>query len=203
MKKLYTKDTLWSILNDYENYIEYLEANQQSLSASLSREERSKEYWKNKFHELRRELTPEPIKRDLSTVRTRDRVNFEKVEHPTKEVKRETVKEVIKETKNTHKITKPNKITKESTAGNVKRSKHSGHMTKNDLLRGIFPNGEIKYFNKVNKAKAYVRKAIPELKDSALTNISAAARRSGFYATKDGYAYGVKWDYVTKDEVKK
>ena len=182
MKKLYTINTLWSILKDYEDYIEYLEANQQSLSASLSNEERSKEYWKNRFYELRRERTPEPIKRDLSTLRTR---------------------EIQKETKYTHKVTKPNKVVKKSTAGNITRSKHSGHKTKNELLKGIFPNGEIKYFNKVNKAKAYVRKAIPELKDSALTNISAAARGSGFYKDKDGYAYGVKWSYVNKNEVNK
>jgi hypothetical protein len=67
------------------------------------------------------------------------------------------------------------------------------------LLVGVFPKGEIKEFDSVNDAKEYIRENYKEFKNSPLTNISRAARQSGFYANNGGMAYNVKWSYKNKE----
>jgi len=85
----------------------------------------------------------------------------------------------------------------ESTKGNISKAKHSGHKTKNELLVGTFPKGETKTFNSVERAKTYIRENYPEFKNSPLTNISRAARGSGFYTHNT--AYNTVWRYICNE----
>ena len=87
-----------------------------------------------------------------------------------------------------------------SSAGNISGTPHSAHKTKDEVLVGIFPDGNIIEFDSVNEAKSYIQKTYKEFKKSPLTNISRAARQSGFYANNGGMAYNVKWSYKNKED---
>jgi hypothetical protein len=79
--------------------------------------------------------------------------------------------------------------------GNLKRTKHTiGHKTKDEVLVGIFPNGDVVEFESwLNDAVPFVWERIPELKGSRLTGIPKAARRNKV-------AYGIKWSYQSKEQ---
>jgi len=86
-----------------------------------------------------------------------------------------------------------------SNKGVPKGTKHSGHKSNDEVLMGIFPKGEVKYFDSVNQAKKYIRKNYKEFEDSSLTNISRAARGAD-PRYHHHMAYNIKWEYKNKSD---
>ena len=194
-----SKDALINLIMELDDYINYelqktnsyeVEALKNQLFAQYRKYDemnQTREYWKNKYIELARETgvlksrkvsKPETVKKDIEP------------EIIKKEYKDE-IKVYVPKTTYSHTV--------ESTKGNITKSKHSGHKTKDEVLVGIFPKGEVKEFDAVEDAKTYIRKNYLEFKQSPLTNISRAARLSGFYKNNGGMAYNVKWSYKPKE----
>jgi hypothetical protein len=150
-------------------------------------------YKKNK---IKREIVEVKKKKDFK-INIRSKKNLIKLQNrkykkePELEIEINEDKVYIPKNTYTHSV--------ESNKGNLAKSKHSGHKTNNELLVGVFPKGEIKEFDSVNDAKEYIRENYKEFKNSPLTNISRAARQSGFYANNGGMAYNVKWSYKNKE----
>ena len=53
-------------------------------------------------------------------------------------------------------------------------------------------------FQKVVQARAWIRKNVPQLKASALTNIGSALAGTGRFKNKQGYAYGLIFKNIYK-----
>jgi len=53
-------------------------------------------------------------------------------------------------------------------------------------------------FQKVVQARAWIRKNVPQLKASALTNIGSALAGTGRFINKQGYAYGLIFKNIYK-----
>jgi hypothetical protein len=218
------KDTLINIILDLDyqlNQQQSLEA--QNLQVMLNKAYNDnnelnsrRQYWKDKALNYEKMLKDAGLIKVEKRVTAQDKPKKEKKEFKinvirdgkkinTKDLPVKEVKPVVEEPvelidiKLLGKQKETYKHSVESAKGNIHKTKHSGHKTKNEVLIGIFPNGDVVEFDSVEEAKDEVRKRFPKLKTSPLTNISRSARRSGFY--KDGISYGVKWSYQAKEEV--
>lgn len=166
-------------VGEQQEYIEFLiEEHRKELKAMTCK----RDYWRTKYNET---IEPGTIRSIAKPV----------VVKPKKEFK------INVHNKRPLKVKKSTKHAVKSTAGNLTGSKHSGHKTKDEVLVGIFPDGSIIEFDAVNEAKDYIRKTYKEFKKSPLTNISRAARKSGFYKDNGGMAYNIIWSYRSKDEL--
>lgn len=184
--------TLQQMVNELDEALYYTDLDLQEALIQLSYQMRqnaeinsTRQYWKDKYLRAERQLKEaglhKKIERRISAV---------------EEVKTEYI--VKKNKKANKKAKKVSKHTKKSIKGNIHGSKHSGHKTKDEVLVGIMPNGDIYEFDTVNEAKDYVRKTFSKLKSSPLTNISRAARGTDFYAAHHT-AYGIVWSYKAKE----
>lgn len=106
----------------------------------------------------------------------------------------ETSKPVIKKKKVSEFVIRravsPKKTNSSHSAGNLKGTKHRGHMSKYEQIYAKFPNGDIVSFDTVEECKEEVRIRNPKYKTSGLTNIST-------YARQDKSIYGVAFTYDT------
>lgn len=100
-------------------------------------------------------------------------------------------------------VKKPYKHSTKTRKGNFACSKHKFHRGSDTLLEVTVPAGIIdayrhsETFNMVGQAKEYIRRSVPFLKDSALTNISSAVNGTGRFKDKIGHAYGLRFRNVT------
>jgi len=91
-----------------------------------------------------------------------------------------------------------------SNKGNLKCTKHSSHRTSNVYIEVTIPRFTIdmfehkEVFTRVKFAKQWIRKMVPRLKASPLTNISSAANGTGRFKNKQGYAYGLIFKNIYK-----
>jgi len=212
-----SKETLINIVLDLDyqlNVQQNLEA--QNLQIMLNKAYKdleemnsTRQFWKSKFLELETKAKEAGLIKSFKRAAVKDEPKKEfKItraggKKPLIKIQKETYKEepVIEEVKiDEDKVYIPKNTYShsiESTKGNIQKSKHSGHRTNQELLVGKFPKGEVKEFESVNDAKDYIRKAYPEFKTSPLTNISRAARGSGFYTYHT--AYNTIWNYIKKE----
>jgi len=211
MENLYALDqeTLISIIVQLDQKLSAAQVNSleyNNLQIMLSRAyneldemNKTRQYWKNKCLELQAKYEPIKPRKILKDIPKKEfKINVRKAikqvykDEPELEVEVKEFTLPVRESSGGYK----QEVT--SSAGNIKKSKHSGHKGNSEVLVGIFPNGEVLEFNMVNDAKDYIRKTYKELATAALTNISRAARGSGFYTHHT--AYNVKWSYKNKEE---
>ena len=91
-----------------------------------------------------------------------------------------------------------------SKSGKSKGAKPSVHRNKNLWVQVIVPiytidnHEHIVEFQKVVQARTWIRKNIPQLRASALTNIGSAIAGTGRFKNKQGYAYGLIFKNIYK-----
>jgi hypothetical protein len=203
-----------ALVNNYINIDElnYLELEKINLENQLRKVYNdynemnlTRQYWKDKYHTLLEEVKKlgykkNKIKREIIEVKKKKDFKINLIKNGKKiSIKDLPKKEKKLDIKQLQKQKETYKHSKESTKGNVSGTPHSGHKTKEEVLIGVFPNGDVISFDSVEEAKDYVKEIFPKLKSSPLTNISRAARGSGFYS-EHHTAYGVKWSYQNKSE---
>lgn len=105
-----------------------------------------------------------------------------------------------------YRTAKPYRHSVKSKSGKSKGAKPSVPRNKNLWVQVIVPiytidNYEhIVEFQKVVQARTWIRKNIPKLRASALTNIGSALAGTGRFINKQGYAYGLIFKNIYKGD---
>jgi len=163
---------------------------------------KTRQYWKDKY--LAMEAKYEPIKprKILKDIPKKEfKINVRKAIKQVYKDEPDLDVEVIEFTLPVRDTNAGYKQTTKSKSGNLSKSKHSGHKTNQEILVGIeIGSGKRTEFNSVNDAKDYLQENFPEFKTAALTNISRASRKSGFYKDNNGRAYKHYWHYENKQK---